>query len=38
MEEKILEGKNSQAIRAKLKERTPKSFKIKNKMCYRNSK
>ena len=31
IEEKILEGKNSQAIRAKLKERTPKSFKIKNK-------
>ena len=31
VDELILEGKNSQEIRKKLKERTQKSFEIKNK-------
>ena len=31
VEDKILKGKNSQAIRTKLKERTAKSFELKNK-------
>ena len=31
IEDKILHGKNAQSIRKILKERTPKSFEIKNK-------
>ena len=36
IDELILEGKNSQEIRKKLKERTQKSFEIKNKHTMEN--